>query len=260
METKRTYSVTSAVIFALASLIPLGWILIRTAALFNNEIFNATDAIFFLIPICALLLLYFRAFSNDHVFKRIASCIFVLVLFLFATVIAAIFGKYEELHHNEGADVSANYAQATKEFELMPSLNEVGNPQEIDYYDYFSSRFLIFSVNSDTLICKYTEADYEMQKTAIDQAFVFFEGDIPSGSEHTCEASVNIDGYVFRVLSDGEYAPVTYFPKCVVLIATNDAKHEIVYMSFYDDDLDYVQDLTDFINEECGFKHVKSKR
>lgn len=41
------------------------------------------------------------------------------------------------------------------------------------------------------------------------------------------------------------------------LIATNDATREIVYLFFFDDDLDYIEDLDEFIRNDCGWKHIR---
>jgi len=90
------------------------------------------------------------------------------------------------------------------------------------------------------------------QKALLDTTYTF-QNDPMSVDEYTCEPTAKINGYLFRALSIEEYE--LYYPKRVILIATNDEENEIVYMVFYDDDLDYIESLPDFINNECGWKH-----
>jgi len=62
-------------------------------------------------------------------------------------------------------------------------------------------------------------------------------------------------------LSDiGDASKVTYcdyFSFQLIFIATIDVTQEIIYMSYYDDDRDYITSLTDFILDDCGFKHIQ---
>ena len=72
---------------------------------------------------------------------------------------------------------------------------------------------------------------------------------------YACEPTAEINGYLFRALSIDEYE--LNYPKNMVLIATNADENEIVYMNFCDDDLDYIEVLDEFINDECGWKHIR---
>ena len=47
------------------------------------------------------------------------------------------------------------------------------------------------------------------------------------------------------------------YPKKMGFVGTNDQTCEIVYLSFADDDLDYIESLSDFISNSCGFKHIR---
>jgi len=31
----------------------------------------------------------------------------------------------------------------------------------------------------------------------------------------------------------------------------------IIYISFYDDDIDYLTSLSEFINDDCGWKYIR---
>ena len=69
------------------------------------------------------------------------------------------------------------------------------------------------------------------------------------------ELVTNVDGYSFRVLSSGEYE--MDYPKEVVLIATNDETKEIAYLSYDDQDIDYIDSLDEFILDDCGWEHIR---
>jgi hypothetical protein len=58
---------------------------------------------------------------------------------------------------------------------------------------------------------------------------------------------------------DHHYTQIEEFnyPKRLMFVATNDETNEIVYLSFYDDDLDYIVSLGDFLIDDCGWKHIR---
>lgn len=76
--------------------------------------------------------------------------------------------------------------------------------------------------------------------------------------DHTCAPTAELDGYEFRVLSiERAYEGEFFYPKCLYLVATNDETCEIVYLNYYDGDLDCIEDLSDFICDDCGWKHIR---
>ena len=110
---------------------------------------------------------------------------------------------------------------------------------------------------SDYLFCQYTPEEYALQKQQLDQTYRFREENITIDG-YEFQPFVEMDGYHFRVLADdGEYDPYITYPKYMVLIGCSDEAHEIVYLSFFDTDLDYITSLPDFLNGECGWKHIR---
>ena len=63
----------------------------------------------------------------------------------------------------------------------------------------------------------------------------------------------------FRVLlpRDGEREFTDEFYKGCILIVTNDVRHEIGYIAFSDFDLDMAEDLAEFLNDYCGWEHIR---
>ncbi len=136
---------------------------------------------------------------------------------------------------------------------MMPELSELGNTTDIEHYNVFSA-FYIFSTETDYLICRYTQEEYEIQKTRLDTAYTF-QTETITDDYSNCEPMIEIDGYQFRMLSNEAYD--LYFPKNIVLIGCSDEAREIVYLEFYDLDLDFVDSLKDFITDECGWKYIR---
>ena len=134
----------------------------------------------------------------------------------------------------------------------MPSLSEVGQATHMAYYDYFSQQMGIFTCDADHLICQYDTEEYIAQKARLDEKYAF-QINVMSESGYDCEPAVELDGYHFRTLSIEDFM----YPKRLMFVATNDETKEIIYLSFYDDDLDYIISLEEFLLDDCGWKHIR---
>ncbi|MBQ9085400.1 MAG: hypothetical protein IJY24_07090, partial [Clostridia bacterium] len=74
---------------------------------------------------------------------------------------------------------------------------------------------------------------------------------------YTCNPFAKINDYSFRVLDiNEEYGLEIDYPKRLVIIVTNDQDNSISYTAFYDDDLDYIESLEEFLLNDCGWKHI----
>ena len=157
---------------------------------------------------------------------------------------------WTQLKRYEGNEAVQQYAISVSESKLMPELSELGNPEEIEYYNLFFA-YVIFSHETDGLICTYTQEDYELQKAKLDTVYKFQTERTTDGFEPMIE----IDGYQFQMLSSKEYD--LYYPKNMVLIGCSDDANEIVYLEFHNADLDYITSLQDFIMNICGWKYIR---
>ena len=93
------------------------------------------------------------------------------------------------------------------------------------------------------MICQYAQEEYAIQKARLDSAYTFQE------------ETITIDGYQFKMLSVEKYN--LSYPNNIILIGCSDATREIVYLEFYDFDLDIISSLEDFIIDECGWKYIR---
>ena len=170
--------------------------------------------------------------------------------------ISNLFGTFEMLTHKIDGEISESYNDVCKAFGSMPLLDELGNYTTAEHYDYFSSTFLIFTCDADTLIVYYNEAEYQEQKALLDTKYVFQETEMIE-HERACTPYAEISDYSFRTLSiDQKNGEEINYPQKLVFIATNDMEHSIAYTAFYDDDIDYIESLAEFLLKNCGWKHI----
>ncbi len=245
------------VTFVLSALFPLAVITLGVILLISNTLINtAFTSSFILLPICFLLLLFLLYFSKIKTIGKIVLTVFTLGLFVILFLFISFWGKFEQLNHFKNDEAIKHYEEKANIFETIPNLSEIGNLQSIDHYNYFSSQ-IFFTCKTDIFICKYSKSDYTKQKSLIEEKYVF-QNEPMISPEYACDPTVEIDGFLFHTLSiNGEYDYEISYPKSLTFIATNDKTYEIVYMKFYDDDLDYIVSLTDFINNDCGWKRIK---
>ena len=138
---------------------------------------------------------------------------------------------------------------------------ELGAPQSVKLYTY-NWAWLIFSSESSTLLCRYGEEDYPEAKAALETRYSFRTEPMGNGfdPEIFLPPYVSIGDDSFRVVQpeDGKgYMDEGDFYKHCFLIVTNDAEHEIGYVVFFDYDLDMAEDLTTFLQDECGWRLIR---
>lgn len=120
-----------------------------------------------------------------------------------------------------------------------------------------TSEFLIFTNEVDALICQYASAEYEIQKELLEETYTFQTAPMMECG-YFCNPTAKIGDYQFRALAiDGTYSNAIHYPKCMNFVALNDKTQEIVYLSAYDDDLDFIQSLEEFLKVNCGWNHIR---
>ena len=237
--------------FCICVLMPMAAMALGVLFLVKDVVLNVgVSVVYFLIPSLVAGLLAWCVFSNSKTWKKYVLSGIILVLFLITFFFSSISVGLKQLKRYEGNEAVQQYYSSVSERELMPDLSELGNPAKIEYYNLFSS-FLIFSCETDGLICNYNQEDYVLQKARLDTAYKFQT----EKTEDGFVPMVEIDGYQFQMLSIDEYN--LYYPMEVVLIGYSDDTNEIVYLRFFDIDLDYITSLYDFITEECGWKYIR---
>lgn len=256
--TEKRFAAPRLIPFLCLSLLPLFMTALGATQLFKAGQLNTAFAVTATVmPLCYILLLGLVMFSMKmRSSLKVTLGIVLSVVFALSYLLFISASENRTLLHYGADELTEPYAAAKEERPLLPDLTEIGTPEAMDYYDY-ESTLSLFQNESDTLICRYSPEEYEKEKAALEKRFVFQNRSMTANG-YTCPPSVTLDGYVFRVLSfEGEYAYQNTYPNRMTFIATNDETHEIVYLSFCDDDLDYITDLSDFIRDDCGWKHIR---
>ena len=141
---------------------------------------------------------------------------------------------------------------------------ELGTPEKTSYH-YYKTVGVIFESNAHILLCRYSPEDYAAQKAALEARYSFRTDPVIGYSKLNGDDALLLDPYVrigndeFRFLFpwDGadDYGD-RFFKRCLLFV-TNDETHEIGFVAFDDDDLDEARDLTEVLNEECGWKLIR---
>jgi hypothetical protein len=238
--------------FILATLLPLANIVLGVMMLVGGLIINGMFIITYVVlPLLAIFLLGLLLFSEKTIAAKSILSVLLLLLFVGLFLVMSMFVQYEQLRSYEKEEVAQRYARVEKDFSLMPSLSEIGEPTNVEYHDYYTSFLGIFNADVNCLVCGYSDVEYAVQKEQIEKTYVFQSGEL----EWVNGTEIEMDGYKFRLLSEEKYN--LFYPKYMMCIATNDDTNEIVYLYFVDDDQDYIASLEDFINESCGWEHIR---
>ena len=257
MSYKQRFTTGRIIWFILSCLPPLISIFAGVISLLNGLIINNIFLItYFILPLVYSAVCYLLIFSKIKISLKVILFIFLEFLSLFLYVFISFLGQHEIVQHHSGDKALANYTDGSLHEQIYPVMPEIGEPVNVEFceYDLVHS---IFTSETDALICQYNEDDYWVKKNALEVLYTFQTEPI-TANDKTCIPTAQIDDYNFRLLTESDEDEWDMkFPKSIALIATNDTTYEIVYIAFYDQDLDYVESLTDFINQFCGWKHIR---
>lgn len=246
--------VTAYVVSCVMPLLAIGF---GIFLLINDAILNSNFLIVMIIlPVVTSVFLFCVIFSKMRASAKIIVAILILLIFAILFVFGFTLGHFENLRRFEGEEAKQQFEESVR-WEVLPNFDEIGEPNSVEYIDYFSSEFLIFTNEVDALICQYASAEYEIQKELLDETYTFQT--VPMIAHgYSCNPTANIGDYQFRALViDGTYSNAVHYPQCMNFVAYNDETQEIVYLSAYDDDLDFIQSLEEFLKVDCAWNHIR---
>lgn len=251
--------------FLISALIPIAAVAVGISMLLSDIQPTASFLItFFLIPAFCIGLIALVIFKFKNAFAKIVMVIVILAFFVISSVETYIFGRFEAFRQFENEEAAAPfYTQFCEGYSTMPTLIELGDYSEVEYYYYFSQTLSIFTYDAFTLIAHYDAESYEAEKRALDENYFFQEGEMIGYDNNNCLPTAQIGDYNFRALdTTGEHYPDYEIdhPKKLVLISTNDAERTISYTAFFDGDLDYILSLEEFLLTDCGWKYIIDKK
>ncbi len=188
----------------------------------------------------------------------ILLCVPLLIVFVFLLVFtsADYLTKYNE------NDLIQAPEMIRENSDFIPNIEEIDDYQEIEYY-YFYSNMRLFESDTYVLVSKYDVDEYEKQKAIIEQKYIF-ETESHTvkhlDEEITCHPYAEIDGFLFRRIKGEEAGIYESYPKKVFIVGTNDETHEVVYIDFYDFDIDYIIYFDSFVKNDCGWRYISARR
>ena len=255
---------------------PTLFFLLVDTAIFGLVPEKETVATFCLIPLFGLMVtrLLFLFRSRRSIGAKIGLTILWLLLQALLWFVALFFPI--NLYHHTRSEAPERFEnqfsklyfisttpQDTPNSLLFPL--ELGTPEALEYHSYVESVLYVFHSSSCTLLCRYEEEEYEAAKTALETRYRFrtelmdTEHSFGDKQVKQIEPYTRIGDDFFRVLlpRDGEREFTDEFYKGCILIVTNDVRHEIGYIAFSDFDLDMAEDLAEFLNDYCGWEHIR---
>jgi len=203
------------------------------------------------IPVITVVLLFAVILSKGSPVAKTVLTVIILIAFVFSFMFAYLFGTSEQVLRYEGEEARQRFAEEVH-WKTLPGLEEVGEPEEIVYVDFWRADTALFTIETDVLICRYSQTEYEEQKALLEETYVFQKEPLVAHG-YTCDPVVELNGYLFRVL---KIKDADDYPKQMEFIAVNDETREVVYLSAHDDDLDYIKSLEDYLREDCGWRHI----
>ncbi len=254
---------------------PTLFFLLVDTAIFGLVPEKETVATFCLIPLFGLMVtrLIFLFRSRRSVGAKIALAVLWLLLQALLWFFALLFPI--NLYHHTRSDAPERFEARFSEMHFMairPESRaksllfplELGTPEALEYHFYDKYAFIFLS-QSCTLLCRYGEGEYEAAKAAVEARYSFrtelMDTEYASGNKQVkqTEPYTRIGDDFFRVLlpRDEEREFTDDFYKGCILIVTNDVRREIGYIAFADMDLDVAEDLAVFLNDYCGWKHIR---
>ena len=244
--------------FAISCILPVATILLAVLLLIAGAVPNVAFLFaHFALPAVVIILLKLTVFSKRKSLLKVIVCILLLASFVIAFFIITTVGKMELVSRYRNDELAESYAQLDTECSGMPTLDSVGDSDELQYIHYYSQQMIFFDVDVNALKCSYDASEYAHQKNLLNEKYIFQTKPV-SAHEYTIVPTVELDGYTFRILSfGGEYEKKYDYPKYMMLIATNDEKKEIIYLHYADADIDFIVDLSDFIRDDCGWRHIR---
>lgn len=129
----------------------------------------------------------------------------------------------------------------------MPTLSDCGSPEKLRLTQL--SRGGIFPHDSVALFLRYDEEGYRQACEQIREQYSFYE----SPTKHFQEVRCEYAGYSMQAADLGLESRWSNECKSVLLIGFCEEKHAIVYAYCYDQDLDAIPSLTDYLWENISF-------
>ena len=217
--------------------------------------------LFFLLPGLVLFLLILLLRKRCGTASKVILSLFLLALLAVVVIGSSFWTVFFPLEYHTVSRENAAEQFAERYSHLDPIQNlELGDPEEISYHDCLRLAGLYFDTKVHALVCRYGQ-DYEAQKAALEAGLPFREEPLKSSDPRTdkrflFDPALRIGDDLFRFLDPGE-GYESWFGKFCVLFVTNDETRELAFLVYDDVEVDYVPDITEFIEYDCCWKMIR---
>ena len=155
-----------------------------------------------------------------------------------------------------GDEALEQYEEAKTEVSYLLSPENLGEPNEIEYFLYDEMNMIFFQPRADYLICQYNVEEYLQQKALIEEFFEFQNS--PAEYNKLDCISILIDGYLFRAVTLPDDIAEDHLDEEMAFIAFNDETREIVYLTIKDvDQRDADHSPKEVLTKDFGWKYVR---
>lgn len=180
---------------------------------------------------------------------RVILSSFLLILTLVSFAFLGFFGPTVEFRSFENAEEINEYYNKNDSLNDDFDFEKFGKYESIESYKYHS--MAIFSQEAYATIVKYDKDNFESKKSNIESNHKFYS--VPVDDEEA-EPAFSYEDFSFRVeVSD-------WYPKEMNLVGINEATNEIAFITFYDYDLDTIDDYKEFLDYYCGWRYIVKER
>ena len=173
----------------------------------------------------------------------------VLVLELLAGGMGYLFFGQRD----QTSDMIEQWVALQEEKAYLPTLEDLGDTKEITC-KYKNTKQFFFSWDSYILTASYSAEEYKSQKQYWETQYTF-ETDLPRFADETVakEPNFSFDSFDFSLLDFEQYD--LYYPKEMVFVGFSDSQNQVVFVYYYDQDLDMIlESFEDFLKEDCGWE------
>lgn len=178
---------------------------------------------------------------------KILLVILLIVALITGSVLFLLVGTYARVYKDLD-QYEQDLAQIANAAQFMPELSTLGGYTDIKYTYTVKCYSTIAGFYSDAfaLFVTYDQTQYDKEKEEILSKYTFLEAPVMRSSDtYTLPITeFKYKGYSFKVVPDEEYIDYSAC-KSFMLVGFNDELKRIVYMYYYDFDIDYIASVGD---------------
>lgn len=179
--------------------------------------------------------------------KRCLIAVGTLLLLVLVLFGIRMIGGSEQVSDDTGF-----YEEIRQEYEMLPPVSELEKNGQVRF-QYYKKRDLFFISESYTMQVQYAQEDFQSRVEQLENQFVFQQEPLEDGKA----PKFSMDGISFRMLSMEHYEMM--YPHQMVFVGVSEETREVIYIAFYDADLDLIDTpFPEFLRETCGWnKFIK---